>query len=344
MTGGGQEKQDGLLEEAAAWFARMRGPDAEASRPEFEAWLARGALHRAAYNRASEIFAMGKFLADDGSRQPASIRGLRGRPRRFVAAAIAATLLVALAGTWLLLRVPGRGGPAPGAANGSVASPAAELATAAAAQSIRLADGSLIRLQPATRIAVEFSAGARRLSLTQGSARFFVAHEARPFQVLAGGGMVTAHGTVFDVGLGTDSRVSVRLIEGSVDVTLPARPDRSSKPVRRRLRPGEGLSFEAAPADATSGMSTGARGAGANAAAPPALVEDVDGVRLAELVAAANKGAERPIRLADPALGEKRVSGRFTVRDTALLTERLALLFGLTVDRSDPRVIVLKQR
>ena len=46
--------QGQLFEEAAAWFARMRGPDAEASRDEFEAWLARGALHRSAYNRAAD--------------------------------------------------------------------------------------------------------------------------------------------------------------------------------------------------------------------------------------------------------------------------------------------------
>ena len=61
----GPPAEDQLLQEAAAWFARMRGPDAEASRDEFEAWLARGALHRRAYNRAAEIFAMGKVLGDN---------------------------------------------------------------------------------------------------------------------------------------------------------------------------------------------------------------------------------------------------------------------------------------
>lgn len=38
-----------LREEAADWFAIMRNPEeADVRRKEFEAWLARGALHRVA--------------------------------------------------------------------------------------------------------------------------------------------------------------------------------------------------------------------------------------------------------------------------------------------------------
>src|SRR3546814_16729928 len=41
----------------------MRGPDAQSYRPQFEHWLSLGASHRDAYERAGEIFALGRFLA-----------------------------------------------------------------------------------------------------------------------------------------------------------------------------------------------------------------------------------------------------------------------------------------
>ena len=55
---------DALDAQAAHWFARMRAPDAEASREAFETWLAERPEHRSAYSRAAEIFAMGKLLAE----------------------------------------------------------------------------------------------------------------------------------------------------------------------------------------------------------------------------------------------------------------------------------------
>ena len=56
---------DTIMAEATLWFGRMRGPEAEQHKAEFERWLARGALHRSFYNRAGEIYAMGKFLKDE---------------------------------------------------------------------------------------------------------------------------------------------------------------------------------------------------------------------------------------------------------------------------------------
>jgi transmembrane sensor len=72
--------------------------------------------------------------------------------------------------------------------------------------------------------------------------------------------------------------------------------------------------------------------------------QDYDGVRVDELIAAANAGQSRRIRLADPTLGERRLSGRFRVNDPDQLAERLAGLFNLIVDRRDPSEIVLRAR
>ena len=55
----GDENAHTLAGEGAQWFARMRAPDAEKRRAEFETWLGATPAHRSAYNRAAEIFAMG---------------------------------------------------------------------------------------------------------------------------------------------------------------------------------------------------------------------------------------------------------------------------------------------
>ena len=78
--------------------------------------------------------------------------------------------------------------------------------------------------------------------------------------------------------------------------------------------------------------------------AAPATAQEYDGIRVAELIAAANLSASHPIRLGDPTIGERRVSGRFRIDDAGLLAERVAAVFELTVDRSNPAEIVLRPR
>jgi transmembrane sensor len=97
-----QDRQDGdgsdqLRDEAAIWFARMRGPDAVAHQAAFQLWLARGAVHRAAYNRIAEVFAAGKLLKQHERRPDVP------RANRFAWAAIALPVLVLVVGAlyWL---------------------------------------------------------------------------------------------------------------------------------------------------------------------------------------------------------------------------------------------------
>src|SRR3546814_13548121 len=53
-------RMDQLTREGSLWFARMRGPDAQSYRPTMEQWLSLGAAHRDAYERAGEIFEIGR--------------------------------------------------------------------------------------------------------------------------------------------------------------------------------------------------------------------------------------------------------------------------------------------
>jgi transmembrane sensor len=325
----------GPFEEAAAWFARMRGPDAEANRGQFEAWLAGDARNRRAYSRAAEIFAMGKLLQDD-ERQGGKPASPSRRRRAPVAATVAAAALVAGSAGWIGLRHMHPVGNNAGApAISSEGSRPLELANdTSGARQYRLSDGSLITAASATRISVDLGPRIRRIVLTSGEARFSVAHETRPFVVYAGGGTVTARGTLFDVALSPDRRVRVRLIEGVIDVASPPGTQRS-RPLR--LIAGQSTSFEARtslPAIARSVPPPAAPDASA-------AVLDYDAVRLSELVDDANRRSQRPIRTAG-ALGERRVSGRFRIDDTELLADRLAALFDLTVDRSKATAILLR--
>ncbi|HEV2271378.1 MAG TPA: FecR domain-containing protein [Steroidobacteraceae bacterium] len=86
-------------------------------------------------------------------------------------------------------------------------------------QSVRLSDGSNIILGARTKLAVEFSAERRSISLIEGQAWFKVAHDPHwPFIVAAGDGTITDIGTAFMVTRESD-RVVVAVTEGAVEVS-----------------------------------------------------------------------------------------------------------------------------
>jgi len=324
-----EEGDDALAREAAHWFARMRGPDADASRAEFEAWLARGATHRAAYNDTAEVFAMGKLLAEPGEPAPAPSR------RRPVFAMVLATVAACVvgAGAWIATHPPGPTAERREAIAGTTDHRRIS-AVAGGARVVRLADGSTVRLGDGTILDVDIASGQRSLRLWQGQARFEVAHEQRPFIVFAGGGSVTARGTIFEVALTRSGKVDVRLLQGAVDVALPRAPTSPQPPIHK-LVAGEGISFVAQPdVPATPTAPAGATSA-------PSTAREFEAVPVAELVALANHGAVRPIRVADASLAGQRVSGRFRVDDTELLARRLGALFNRSVDTSRAGEIVL---
>ena len=94
-------RMDQLTREGSLWFARMRGPDAQSYRPQFEHWLSLGASHRDAYERAGEIFALGRFLASQREEIEAEANDNEPVGHSWKWVAIAASLLLAIgAGGW----------------------------------------------------------------------------------------------------------------------------------------------------------------------------------------------------------------------------------------------------
>ncbi len=88
----------------------------------------------------------------------------------------------------------------------------------AVARRVELRDGSIIHLNTGSELRVDFSARERCVRLQSGEAYFEVAHDAsRPFVVLAGGVVVRAIGTAFNVRLAS-ANVEVLVEEGRVEV------------------------------------------------------------------------------------------------------------------------------
>ncbi|GAA0458064.1 MULTISPECIES: FecR family protein [Sphingomonas] len=342
-------RQDQLLEEGSFWFARMRGPDAEMHRAQFDAWLARGAAHLGAYNRAGEIFALGKFLAESPNAEASEARASAYGGSSWWKGFVWLALVVVTVGTgaWIkrdaLIDAFGYA-PEIAAEQAPTLRPGIALATRVGERrSFTLADGSKVTLDPDSQLLAALGTERRELSLKRGRARFDVAHESRPFVVFAGGGSVTARGTIFDVIVGKSDAVTVRLLRGAVDVVRPA-TSRDAKPAVARLAPGEEFSFgETGVPDL--GASTKTSGATAPEPAPAALAaREYSMAPLSAVIAETNKGSGLLIRAADPAIGALKVSGRFRIDDPERVAERLATLFDLEIDRSHSDEIVLRSQ
>jgi transmembrane sensor len=328
-----------MREDAAIWFARMRGPDAGSDRAAFEAWLAGSPLHRDAYNRIAEVFSLGKGLrprtAPDVS-QPLSVKS----PSGAWAAAILALMVVVGGGAWSLSQRRDIVAPQTAMMTRQDRAPPSERYATRIGQihHYRLPDGSLITLDTDSQIAIVFDKDKRALQLLRGRARFDVAHELRPFVVTAGAGTVTAHGTLFDIRLQAHDAVSVRLLRGAIDVALPNPAGMLQKRVlRERLLPGQQLIFDA------SALSRPRLAVAPADARWPEATLDCDHQPLSAVAVEANRYATTQIELADTPISNLRVSGSFRIDEPDILAERLATLFDLRVDKSVPGRLVLRQ-
>lgn len=313
-----------LRMEATEWFVVMKGPDADDHRREFDQWLARGALHRAAYNRVANLYSAAKQV--DWDAVPKA-RPVRGSVRRTHLAVLATITLVGFL-TWRMAMTPGSetGAPRPVAAG----SPAAAYRTGIGERrSIRLSDGSHLTLDASTLVLVDYGQERRGLRLEYGRARFDVAHERRPFAVDAGSSQVLARGTIFDVSFDRRDRIQVHLLRGSVDVT--ARGNGGAAHIVR-LQPGEALRFNdkgpsgtpspAAEDKWTSGML------------------DLQSARLAEVLEVANRRNTITIEVAGGGLRDIKVSGRFKVDDPDQLARSLAAVLDLRVREGDGTLVL----
>ncbi|PSJ42098.1 FecR family protein [Allosphingosinicella deserti] len=195
-------------EAAAAWVARRGRGLGEEEEAALQAWLAADRRHVGALIRAEAVFATFDRARALG---PLNVERLAPHPsRRWLLGAGGAAIAASFVGAAAVSLWPRDQLHEHATGTGEI-------------RSIPLADGSVVTLDAASRLAVAFSGRERVIALLAGRALFDVAKDPdRPFTVDAGALSVRALGTSFSVErLGSDG-ADVLMREGLVEVTRRA--------------------------------------------------------------------------------------------------------------------------
>jgi len=295
--------------QAARWIDRMSRPlqDADLA-AEFDRWILKDPRHVDAYARFSAIWQSDGFdaaLKADGEAPAASNddqrpcwRGARWRRIAATGAAVLGIVFAILAAPHLFLEQ------------------AAFSTPRGVTRTVALSDGSKIRMNGATRIAVRVTPWSRHVVIEAGEAFFDVAHERlRGFSVETGGTSVSVLGTAFDVDRIDHDTQLVRVYRGLVSVDAGAGR-------QWRLPAGSGLEVSGDRVRSLRGVD-GQR---------PGWTEgwyEANDTPVWQLVQSLNRSSPKPIALADPALGELLVTGRFQVDHPAAVLDAVAAIHDL---------------
>lgn len=309
------------LAEASAWLTRLQDSGRTASaEAAFKEWLSASPSHARAFTRVNDVWELVPGAAALAP-LPRTLRYRRPRPPRapwFVAAACAAVILVAVG--IIRLRVP---------------SSHTYQTAAGAQQTVVLADHSRVTLNTDTKLLVEYRSSERRVVLKHGEALFHVKENAqRPFVVQTGSAQIVDLGTVFDVRHYAPN-VAVTLLEGKVWVgAKAARPGQSA--LSTVLVPGERLTLHA---DGTHVLE---RPDIQQALAWQHGQVYFDDTTLSDALTDLNRYGGTPIRIANPALGNLRVSGVFSVHDPAAFASAVASLHDLRTGRQGNAIVLTR--
>jgi len=203
--------EDALFEQAARWHLRLRETPDDATRQDYQQWLAADPRHVLAVAEAERLLDMlvEEPVADRVPTSPAPARHTRRprqRPRRRWLGYAAASLLLA-AGAFLLGH------------NGYYRLRGDTVTHIGQTRVLHLNDGSTITLNTDTALRVAYTSRERRVRLDRGEAYFQVAHlPDRPFVVDTTTGRAKVLGTVFDVRL-EPRGTRVEVTEGHVAVS-----------------------------------------------------------------------------------------------------------------------------
>jgi transmembrane sensor len=279
-----------IQEEAALWFARLRGDEvSDYEHADFAAWLSADARHRSEYDAFQRMW--------DAS---AELRPTKPR-RRQVLRTLSGLAGIALISGWVTQ----------GWLDGQMATDSGEL------RHVTLADGSILDVAPETRLWVKFDTERRRIELDKGRIVVAVASDRlRPFEVATDAGVIRDIGTHFEVDV-DEVRTRVSVAEGMVEIDLP-----SSNTPPQRVGAGEMTEFNARNISNARPVDTTAL-----AWATGQLL--FDAAPLAEVVEELNRYRKTPIRLSDPSLESIRISGVFLIDDENMALQALQQVAGV---------------
>jgi transmembrane sensor len=310
---------------AGEWVARRDRGLTAAEQDAFFQWLRADPRHRIEIARLDRTWGALDSLAawhpaDSAAPNPDLLApsAARRAPRRAWLISLAG-LGLAAAIAWLAPRSPAPAPETPAGAPGMRVIPRPERQT--------LADGSIAEPNHGARLEFAFAATERRVRLRAGEVHLSVEKDpARPFVVEAGGVIVRAVGTAFNVRLDRDGvGVDVLVTEGSVLVESPA----------------------AAPVPVASGERARI-GAGSRPVVTPQNPEiiardlawrgerlEFEGLPLRAVVAEFNLRNARQLAIGDAAAGRVKVAGTFRADEPEAFARLLEAGFGIAVERHD---------
>ena len=294
--------------EAAGWAARIdRGPLEPSEELVFHTWLHQDPRCAGAYARMRALaLTTERARALGPDFDPAAFRAAPFMARRTVlrvGGALAAAGLIAVTGTWAVLRHRGRFSTGKGET-----------------KVIALKDGSVVTLNTASEIQVNYSDTLRSVELIGGEALFDVAkNKVRPFVVAAGDTNVRVVGTSFTVRHLDATPVQVLVREGIVEVFKPAT---GAMPVRITANNMAVAAFDSDSAIAATPV-------------PAALVHRqlawqngqlaFEGETLAQAVQEFSRYSDTKIVVDDPALAREEIAGLFNATDPVGFAQTIAI-------------------
>ena len=321
--------------QATAWMVKLDDGEPSAElKAAFKAWVNEAPEHRKAFEQAVAF-------SEDMNRLTQVVlprEKTQARPRNISwPVATACTLLLAFI---VLMVVPDQ-------------SPERYVTAVGEQKTLKLADNSTVLLNTNSELVVQYSEAKRKLVLIKGEAHFDVAKNPnRPFEVVAGEGLVRAVGTAFTVHL-RQADVEVIVTEGiiEIDQSTELSPNtlnsvKTSLPENPHAIVGQGLQIEAGKRltydsnllaqielDSTQEM--------AKALSWHQGVLSFDGETLEEVVEEVGRYTELKIVIPERAARELKVGGLFKVGDTAALFEALRDGFGMHVKVVSEDVVYL---
>ena len=329
-------KDDGstsaIEQQAADWFVLRDAGLTAPQQAEFDRWLQADERHAQVYAELDETWIR---LGELRTAAPATPAVTAERPQRrgkilWLVGALTAAAAAAIAClAWWPAQAPA---PAPFSAVAST-----EVGTM---RTLTLPDGSVVRLNTDSAVAVQFTTADRRVRLVRGEAHFQVAkNPARPFVVSAGRVAVRAVGTAFDVRLRPET-VEVLVTEGKVRVD-----DATKGQSLLSLTPTGDTPLLVAGQRAMISLESAVSAPATVAALAPAAIGqalawqeqrlEFVSTPLSEIVAEFNRYNRHKLVIVDPRLASRRFGGTFAAGDYAELVRLLEADFGAVAERGE---------
>jgi transmembrane sensor len=332
--------------EATQWWNRLSIQEStevsQSERELFTEWLRESPLHVAEFLRVAQVhdslerFKLWNEVEGGGADQPDNVvqlrdvdqrlpeplgesnggRAARSRVRTWAIAA--SSCLIAILGAWFALGLRGD----------VIESRLAER------RQVMLEDGTVVQLEPETRMRVKFEETLRRVELEQGRALFRVAkNPQRPFLVTADQTSVRAVGTAFGVESGSRGIV-VTVAEGKVAVADSPKAKAEGAEIfltagQQVIVPGSGAVAPVRAVDTTRAL----------AWAQGQLVFEND--TLADVVQEFNRYNRVPLSITDAQLAARRVSGVFEATDSETLLAFIRQSGNeISITRTDAGIVI----